>query len=78
VGPPLNNLFGAERPLESGETVVADAAYLERSIWAPSSQVVAGYEANMPAYEGILSAAEVESLVLFMKSLATDAPSEAP
>ena len=78
VGPPLNNLFGAERPLESGETVVADAAYLERSIWAPSSQVVAGYEANMPAYEGILSAAEVESLILFMKSLATDAPSEAP
>jgi len=78
VGPSFANLYGAERPLQSGETVVADEAYLERSIWSPASQVVEGYESNMPAYEGILSEAEVESLVLFIKSLSPDSPSEAP
>lgn len=71
VGPSFENLFGTERPLANGETVVADEAYLEQSIWSPASQVVDGYESNMPAYEGILSEAEVESLVLLIESLST-------
>jgi mono/diheme cytochrome c family protein len=78
VGPSFQNLFGAERTLASGETVVADEAYIEQSIWAPARQVVEGYASNMPAYEGILSEAEVESLILFIKSLSTtNTPSEA-
>lgn len=78
VGPSFANLYDAERPLASGDTVVADADYIEQSIWAPARRVVAGYESNMPAYEGILSEAEVESLVLFIESLGTDASGEAP
>jgi hypothetical protein len=77
VGPSFENLFGTERPLVSGETVVADEAYLEQSIWSPASQVVDGYESNMPAYEGILSEAEVESLVLFIESLSTSSSADA-
>ena len=69
VGPSFQNLFGAERTLQSGETVVADRDYIEQSIWSPASQVVEGYASNMPAYEGILSEAEVASLVLFIESL---------
>ena len=77
VGPSFQNLFGSERTLVSGETVVADEAYIEQAIWSPASQVVEGYASNMPAYEGILSEAEVESLVLFIKSLsASSAPSD--
>ena len=73
VGPSFQNLFGSERTLQSGETVVADEAYLKQSIWSPASQVVEGFESNMPAYEGILSEAEVESLVLFIESLGANA-----
>lgn len=69
IGPTLQGLFGAERSLKGGETVTADQEYIEQSIRSPSSQVVEGYPANMPTYQGLLSDSEIESLTLFIRSL---------
>ncbi|MGA8041038.1 MAG: c-type cytochrome, partial [Acidimicrobiia bacterium] len=44
TGPTWKGLAGASRPLESGESVVADDAYLFNSIVDPRSQVVAGFD----------------------------------
>src|SRR5690606_17285935 len=69
LGPTLLGVFGSTRPLEGGSSVRADEAYVRRSIEEPAAQIVAGYEAEMPAYLGVLSDAEIESLVAYLREL---------
>jgi cytochrome c oxidase subunit 2 len=52
--------------------VTADEAYLRESILNPGARIVAGYdksETAMPSYEGLLNASQVDSLILYLKSL---------
>jgi len=70
--PILHGVFGTERPLLDGDTVVADETYLRESILDPREQVVAGYNPIMPTYQGQLSEQELLELVSYIKTL--DAP----
>jgi mono/diheme cytochrome c family protein len=70
LGPTLQGLFGSNRPLADGGTVRADAEYIRRSIEQPGAQIAAGFQEGMPAYLGVLSDAEIESLVLYIQTLA--------
>jgi mono/diheme cytochrome c family protein len=72
IGPTWKNLYGSERELESGETVVADEEYLRESIVNPSAKIVKGYPPSMVPYDG-LSESEVNSLVAYLKSLSENA-----
>jgi cytochrome c2 len=65
--PNWKGLFGNERLLVSGETVVADEAYLSSSITNSWDQVVQGYGKTMPPYN--FPEKEVEALVAYLKSL---------
>jgi cytochrome c1 len=65
--PNWKGLFGADRPLVSGETVVADEAYLANSIVNSWDQVVQGYGKTMPPYN--FPEQEVAALVAYLKSL---------
>jgi cytochrome c oxidase subunit 2 len=70
TGPTWKGLAGASRPLVSGESVVADDAYLFNSVIDPASQVVQGFDPVMPStYAETLSEAEIEDLVEYIKSL---------
>jgi cytochrome c2 len=74
VGPSWKGLFGSEREIANtkGKKVKADADYLKESILNPGAKVVRGFEkfdAGMPIYEGILNAVQVESLILYIKTL---------
>jgi cytochrome c oxidase subunit 2 len=69
VGPTWLGLFGSERSLEDGSTVVADDAYLRRSILEPEAQVVAGYPKIMPAAYGLLPVEDIDAIVEYIKSL---------
>lgn len=75
IGPTWNRLFGSERTLADGRRVVADEAYLTRSMMEPSKDVVAGYREVMPPYQGVLSAPETAALVELIRSL-KDGPAE--
>lgn len=75
VGPSWQNLFGSERPLESGETVVADEEYLRESIVDPSAKVVEGFPPSMVPYD-FLSESEIESLIEYIKSLSENSPEQ--
>jgi cytochrome c oxidase subunit 2 len=77
VGPTWRGLYGSERALTDGRRITADDEYLTRSMNEPNAEVVAGYSAAMPSYQGVLSAAETGALVAFIKSL-KDAPGSAP
>ncbi len=74
VGPPLYAVYKREVELEDGRTIVADEEYLRRSILEPMKNIVRGYKALMPTYEGRLSQIEVLQLVAYLKSLSEEAP----
>jgi hypothetical protein len=65
--PNWKGVFGTDRPLVSGETVVADEGYLASSITNSGDQVVQGYAKTMPPYN--FPEQEVEALVAYLKSL---------
>ncbi len=71
AGPTFSGIAGASRPLESGESVLADTAYLFNSIVDPGAQLVAGFPDVMPAdYADQLTEAEINDLITYIQSLA--------
>lgn len=68
-GPLLDGVFGSRVQLESGQTVVADEAYLRESILNARARVVAGYQPVMPTYQGQLTEEQVLQLIAYIKSL---------
>lgn len=71
TGPTWKGVAGSSRPLESGESVTADAVYLFNSIVDPSAQIVAGFAPAMPAtYRDSLTETAINDLVAYIQSLA--------
>jgi mono/diheme cytochrome c family protein len=73
LGPTFKGLFGSQRPYAKGALrATADETYVRESILQPSAKVVEGYErgeSGMPSYAGVLTDPQIESIVLFIKSL---------
>ena len=73
LGPTWKGLYGSERRFAGGVVrVTADDVYLRQSILEPGAKIVEGYErgeVSMPSYAGVLSDSQVQSLILFIKSL---------
>lgn len=77
VGPSWKGLFGSTRAFTDKTSALADEAYLREAIVDPSAKVVKGFEkseSGMPIYGGVLTDAQIDSLVLYIKSLAEPAP----
>ncbi len=74
-GPTWRGLFRRSRPVfvaGKSREITVDEAYLRESILQPTAKIAAGFEKGeyaMPSYAGILSEAQVESLILFIKTL---------
>ncbi len=69
VGPQFTGLYGSEVTLTDGATVVADDAYIRRSITDPGAQRVAGYAVNMPVSN--LDDDQIEAVLAFIRELGT-------
>lgn len=69
VGPTMKGLFGSERMLQNGATTIADEDYLRQALINPGDQIAEGYDEGMPSFLGILSDDEIDSVVLYIKSL---------
>ncbi len=74
-GPAWKGLYGRTRPVfVAGKSVnvVADEAYLRESILDPTAKIAAGFEKGeyaMPSFAGVLNESQIESLILFIKSV---------
>ncbi len=68
TGPTWKGLFGSERELEDGSTVVADEDYLKESIVDPNAKIVKGFPPVMPPYSQ-LSEEDLQALIEYIKSL---------
>lgn len=72
TGPTWRGLYDATRELEGGGTVRAGPDYLRQAILDPAQTIVRGFanpDAGMPPYRGVLSDEDVESLILYIRSL---------
>jgi cytochrome c oxidase subunit 2 len=68
-GPVLVGIFGRPVRLVSGETLVADEAYVRESVVSPAAKVVVGYQPVMPSYQGQVSEEQLMALVAYIQSL---------
>ncbi len=69
IGPTWAGLFETTIPLANGTRVVADSAYLTRSMMDPMADVHRGFLPVMPSYQGKLSAADVGAILEYIRSL---------
>jgi cytochrome c oxidase subunit 2 len=67
-GPTWKGLYGSTVTLADGSTVVADDAYLARSIREPKAQMVQGYKSPMPTTPGVTDA-EIAAITEYIKAL---------
>jgi cytochrome c oxidase subunit 2 len=70
--PKLGALAGSTVRLSTGANIVADDAYIRRSIADPRADIVAGYEPIMPSYAAYVDGSEMDALVAYVKSLPKD------
>ena len=71
IGPTWRMLYGSRVTLRDGREVVADEAYLTRSMMDPAADVTAGFDPVMPTFRGVIDAPDVAALVEYIKSLRT-------
>lgn len=78
-GPALEGVFGKLRPLTGGGMVTANEQYLRDSILNPHKQILAGFQAVMPNFQGQVSEADAMSIIAYLKTLksASQAPAGA-
>jgi cytochrome c oxidase subunit 2 len=69
MAPVLQGLFGKEVKLADGQTAKVDEAYIRESILNPTAKVVAGYQPNMPTFQGQVTEDAILQLIAYIKSL---------
>jgi cytochrome c oxidase subunit II len=72
LGPTWKAVAGRSVTLNDGTVVVADAAYLHRSIVDPNAQTVLGYSPALMATEvapGSISDADADAIVAYLQTL---------
>jgi cytochrome c oxidase subunit 2 len=68
-GPSLVGILGSTVKLEGGGTVKADESYVRESILNPAAKIVAGYQPQMPTFQGQLSEEQLLQLVAYIRTL---------
>ena len=72
VGPTWKGLFGSEQLFADGTKTIHNEDYLRQSIPETAAKVVSGFDKSdtgMPSYEGVITDAQIESLILYIKTL---------
>lgn len=69
VGPTHKGLYGSKVELSDGRVVVADDNYIRNHIENPQKNTVKGFNPVMPTFKGLLTEAEMNALIAYIKSL---------
>lgn len=78
IGPTWLDMYMRKETLETGETIVADEAYLTDSMIDPRGKIVKGFKPVMPTFKGRLSAPDTAALVEYIKSLRSNSLENTP
>ena len=69
LAPSWKGLFGSTVTLNDGSTVVADEKYIHDHLLKRTDKFVKGFENAMPNYAGVVTEPQIESLILYIKTL---------
>jgi cytochrome c2 len=69
IGPTVKGLYGAKRSFKDGTSSIADDTYIKESIVDPGAKIVTGKEGEMPSFLGVLSDRDINSIILYFKTL---------
>ena len=69
TGPTWKGLFGKDRYFTDGSMESANEYYIRTSILEPEKKIVDGYLPGMPSYKGVLDEDQVQSIILYVRSL---------
>ena len=72
TAPTWLNLWHTWEPLQNGDSVFVDAAYITESMMDPMAKIVRGFPPIMPSFQGQVSPAETAAIVEYIRSLAQD------
>jgi mono/diheme cytochrome c family protein len=72
TGSTFLGLWGSLREFNDGTSQVADEAYIRESIFDPGAKEVKGKSVEMPSYVGLLDESDIDSIILFIRSLDED------
>lgn len=70
VGPTWRRMFGSKRTFIDGTSEIADEFYIREKILDPQQKRMKAGVIEMPSFRGVLSEQQLESVVLYIKSLA--------
>lgn len=68
-GPSLENIYGTQRKLADGRSVLVNEDYLRESIINPNAKVTGGYAPMMPTFKGQIEEQSINELIAYIKSL---------
>jgi len=69
IGPVLTGVFGSQVRLQDGRTTLADESYVRESILQPQAKITAGFQTQMPSFQGRINEEELMQLMAYIKSL---------
>ena len=69
TGPTWRGLFGKDRIFTDGSNETANEFYIRTSILEPEKKILHGYHVGMASYKGILTDDQIESLILYIRTL---------
>jgi cytochrome c oxidase subunit 2 len=72
MGPPFKGLFGSQVVVTTAgvqRTVVADSAYIHKSIVDPGADIVSGFPNTMPPSKDVVSEDEIGRIISYLKGL---------
>lgn len=75
-GPTLQGVFGSEVALSNGTIVTADDNYIRESILKPQVKLVAGFQPQMPTFQGLVNEEGLMALLEYVKSMRKPATPE--
>jgi len=69
IGPSFQGLYNRKGKLADGSDYIADDDYIKNSILNSAAQIVEGYPAAMPSYQGQLDDGQVTDLLDYIKTI---------
>ena len=69
TGPTWKGLFGRDRTFTDGSIESANEFYIRTAILEPEKKIVAGYLPGMASYKGILTDDQIDSVILYIRTL---------
>lgn len=73
-GPSLHGVFGRPVKLADGTEVLVDEGYLRESILNPQAKITAGFQPQMPTFQGLVNEEGLLGLIAYIKTLPPPAP----